>query len=371
MRKHYIFETMQINRTNKSILRIDQLTFTRFIAAVSIVIYHFGQEVVPFDHKTVSFIVAQANIGVSYFFVLSGFIMIIAYNRFPKLNAADYLKNRFARIYPLIILSLLPFVGALVLFPGKVSLGAIVLNLTTLQAWIPGYATVGNYPLWSLTVEIFFYMCFPFLLNKIYKKYPLNNIALLIVAIWAVTMVIQHVLLGNLSDSSAQSINFDIIYYFPPMHLNQFLIGNLAGLVIVNRQETSLKRYDVFILLSAAIIVLFFRYPFGINYHDGFLAWFFAAFIVLMSLNTGVITKVFSLKPLVFLGEISFALYVLQFPVFEITSTLIEKLHLTANANLIFYTCLGLLIAVSAFCHIFVELPLRNRIKSIRLKPVV
>jgi len=371
MRKHYIFETMQINQTDKSILRIDQLTFTRFIAAIAIVIYHFGQQAIPFNSGNIKFLVTQANIGVSYFFVLSGFIMIIAYNRFPKIDAVDYLRNRFARIYPLIILSLLPFIGALLLFPGKVSLGAIVLNLTTLQAWIPGYATVGNYPLWSLTVEIFFYICFPFLLNKIYKKYPLKNIVISIIAIWAVTMVIQHVLLNSVSNNGAQAFSSDIIYYFPPMHLNQFLIGNLAGLFVVAKQVSSGRRYDVFVLLSAAVIFLFLKYPFGINYHDGFLAWFFASFIIFLSLNTGIITKIFNLKPLVFLGEISFAIYVLQFPVFEITSTLIEKLHITANANLIFYICLGLLIAVSAFCHIFVELPLRNRIKAIRLKPVV
>lgn len=353
---------------NQHILRIDQLTFTRFLAAIAIVIFHFGPQVIPFNSESVNFLVTQANIGVSYFFVLSGFIMIIAYNKFPKINAADYLKNRFARIYPLIIVSVLPFFGALVLFPGKVSLGALLLNLTTLQAWIPGYATVGNFPLWSLTVEIFFYACFPFLLNRIYKKYSLKNISIAIGIVWLLTMLLQNYLLNTPLYKGALTRSFDVLYYFPPLHLNQFLIGNLAGLLVVNRQETSKKRYDVFVVLSAAIIVLFLKYPFGINYHDGFLAWFFAAFIVLLTLNTGIITKIFSLKPLVFLGEISFAIYVLQFPVFEISETILEKLKLATNENVIFYTCFVILLVVSAICHIFIELPLRNRIKNIRLK---
>lgn len=352
-------------------MRIDQLTFTRFVAAIAIVIYHFGQDITPFSADSISFLIAQANIGVSYFFVLSGFIMIVAYNRFAKINAADYLKNRFARIYPLIILSVLPFLGALFLFPDTISLSAILLNLSTIQAWIPGKATVGNFPLWSLTVEIFFYICFPFLFNKFYKKYSLKSIGITVFTIWCVTVFLQNYLLNSMFYKGEGTPGFDFLYYFPLLHLNQFLIGNLAGLWIVNREATSKNRYDIFVILLAAIIVLFLKYPFGINYHDGFLAWFFAAFIVLLSLNTGIITKIFSLKPLVFLGEVSFAIYMLQFPVFEISETIIEKLHLTTNSNVIFYICLGILLVASAICHIFIELPLRNKIKNIRFKPVL
>ena len=44
-------------------MRIEQLTFTRFVAAISIVIFHYGKDVPPFNY--LSFLFQQANIGVS------------------------------------------------------------------------------------------------------------------------------------------------------------------------------------------------------------------------------------------------------------------------------------------------------------------
>jgi hypothetical protein len=67
-------------------MRIEQLTFTRFIAAVAVVIFHFGREVFPFQHPILQPLVLSANIGVSYFFILSGFVMIIAYNKQPNID---------------------------------------------------------------------------------------------------------------------------------------------------------------------------------------------------------------------------------------------------------------------------------------------
>ena len=87
-------------------MRIEQLTFTRFLAAISIVIFHYGDQIFLFNNKYVQFIFGQANIGVSYFFILSGFVMIIAYNTNSKINFFQYLKNRLARIYPVYLFAI-------------------------------------------------------------------------------------------------------------------------------------------------------------------------------------------------------------------------------------------------------------------------
>lgn len=88
-------------------MRIDQLTFTRFIAAILMAIFHFEKESPLFNNSYLDFIIRKANIGVSYFFVLSGFVMIIAYSNQKKIYWKTYLKNRFARIYPIYFSSLL------------------------------------------------------------------------------------------------------------------------------------------------------------------------------------------------------------------------------------------------------------------------
>ncbi|WP_081663349.1 acyltransferase family protein [Flavobacterium subsaxonicum] len=351
-------------------MRLEQLTFTRFIAAIAIVIFHFGAQISLFNNGYVSFIREQANIGVSYFFVLSGFIMIVAYNRFNKIDTADYLKNRFARVYPLIAVSVIPFVMAYFLFPGTVTLTEIALNLSTLQAWIPGMATVGNYPLWSLTVEGFFYLCFPFLFNHFYKKYSIAKISVVVFIIWLVSLIVQNYFLNTPFYKGNVTPSHDLLYYFPVMHLNQFLIGNLAGLFFVSRTINTKRQYDIFVVIILAVLVLLLKYPVGLSYHNGFLALVFAPLIVVIAQNTGLITKLFCKKPLVFLGEISYAIYVLQIPVFETGTKLMEKFGITTNPSAIFCINFIILLVASAICHIYIELPLRNRIKNIRLKPV-
>jgi peptidoglycan/LPS O-acetylase OafA/YrhL len=60
-------------------MRAEQITFTRFFAALSIVVFHFGKNISPFNESSIKILFLQAHIGVSYFFLLSGFIMILAY----------------------------------------------------------------------------------------------------------------------------------------------------------------------------------------------------------------------------------------------------------------------------------------------------
>ena len=52
-------------------MRIEQLTFTRFIAALTIIIFHFARQVPPFDSAFLSDVVLKLSVGVSYFYLLS------------------------------------------------------------------------------------------------------------------------------------------------------------------------------------------------------------------------------------------------------------------------------------------------------------
>ena len=79
-------------------MKISQITFTRFIAAMAIVISHFNKDLFLYKIDYISNIFLKANVGVSYFFILSGFIMIVAYHRKGKIAYLDYYRNRFARI---------------------------------------------------------------------------------------------------------------------------------------------------------------------------------------------------------------------------------------------------------------------------------
>lgn len=353
-------------------MRLEQLTFTRFLAAVPIVIFHYGQNVYPFNLPALNIIFSQANIGVSYFFILSGFIMVVAYGNSGKLNPAEYFRNRFARIYPLVVVSVIPFLFAAVFLSGKSSLPDALLNLSTLQAWIPEKALAGNFPLWSITVEIFFYLCFPLLVNRFYSKYSLVKVICVITAIWLVSFFTQQFFIAHYKATGFTSVVSGLLYYFPVLHLNQFLVGNLAGLIFLKRQQTATGRFDLHIIVIVLILLLLLNYKLPVSYHNGFLAIVFAPLVFFLAANTELISKIFKTRLFVFLGEISFGIYMLQVPVFQIIDEIITALRLNLYMSMEsqFYFKLSLLIVVASFCYIYIEKPVRERIKAVRLKPV-
>lgn len=351
-------------------MRIEQLTFTRFIAGISIVIFHYGNGSYLFNNNFVQFIFQQANVGVSYFFILSGFVMIIAYNKKEEIKSVEYIKNRLARIYPVYVLAIF-LVLILSILSKNIDFEGFFLNLFMLQSWIPGKALSFNIPGWSLSVEFFFYAIFPFLFNSIYKKTNYKNTIIPIFLIWILSQIILHLFfLGNI-DSRFPLDQKDLLY-FPLLHLNEFLMGNLAGLYFVNRTNSTPKKYDLQILMVTLIIILVLRFPIGLIYHNGLLALLFIPLIILISLNDGVITTFFNNKTCVFLGEISFGIYILQNPVWLwISDYRLDKyFHIdkTEDFTLAFFIRLLSLLLLSSMSYVYFETPLRKKIKNIHFR---
>lgn len=142
-------------------MRLEQLTFTGFIAAISIVIYHFGLDVYPFNIGYINQVFSHANLGVSYFFVLSGFVLIIAYGNKDVIDFKIFIKNRLARIYPLYFLGIILSIFFSVIRL-DLNMNDLFLNLFVLQNWVSGTFYAINYPAWSICAEFFFYCSFPF-----------------------------------------------------------------------------------------------------------------------------------------------------------------------------------------------------------------
>lgn len=347
-------------------MRIDQITFTRFLAAMAIVVFHYGQNIFPFNDEFLAIVFMQANVGVSYFFLLSGFVMIIAYGQKTKINLFEYYKNRFARIYPVYLLALILFFYHV--YNARIDYYGLILNIFALQAWVPGKVLSFNIPGWSLSVEFFFYAIFPFLFNFFYnKKKYLLKCGIAIVLIWIGSQYLFTKLVSSTFYEGFPSKSHDIIHYFPLMHLNEFLMGNLAGLLFINKFSDKKRNYDLIVV--ALIIMLFYvlKFPHGYNFHNGLLAVIFVPLIIFLSLNTGIITKILKIKPLVFLGEISFGIYILQLPVWLFANMYFDFKGIV-DLSTRFYLFVILLIFISSISYFFIETPLRNQIKKIKLK---
>lgn len=352
-------------------MRINQITFTRFIAAVSIVIFHYGQNVKPFKNDYVSFIFKQAYLGVSFFFVLSGFVMIIAYSNKVTINFINFIVNRLARIYPIYILAVIMIFinnGFLYIDPKQT-----FYNIIMIQSWVPKNALSINYPSWSLSVELFFYICFPFLFNYLYKKIQLTYLTIFIILFWIISIVLYNLTITEFNIIKFPIYNKEELRYVPLFHLNEFLIGNLAGIYFIKYLRDKTKNYGIAIIFSLIILILALKYPSKLSFENGLLSLLFASIIILISLSNDKITQFLSRKFFVFLGEISFGIYILQAPVwFIFNNKKMEQLFgLTSDKNfdLSFYIRFLILIILSTVVYFFFEKPIRNFIKEKLIKP--
>lgn len=347
---------------------INQLTFTRFLAAVSIVIFHYGGEAIPFDGPIMKVLVENANIGVSYFFILSGFVMIIAYHsNNSRISYSKYYLNRFARIYPIYFLALASTTLLLFFHSGEFETKGFLLSLFLFQGWIPEYANCLNTPGWSLSVELLFYLLFPLIHNRLYRSLKFSYIVWSIILFWVVSQLVTNQLYYSDFYTGYPSESHSFIHYFPILHLNQFLIGNFIGLFYLKFNKKS--NYDLaIILLSLLLLFTILLKDFlalELNIHNGFMAIFFIPFIYLLALNQGRISNFFSNKYLIILGEISYGIYILQYPVYLVVYNLGESVNL--NASLLFYTYMCVLIFISYFVYKYVEIPVRFYLKQIKL----
>lgn len=340
-------------------MRIEQLTFTRFIAALGIVYFHFGHDTFFYKSKYSSHLLEQANVAVSYFFVLSGFVMAVAYNN-KTVSYGSYYASRFARIYPLFLFALLMFVAYQFIINIPVDFAEFLANFFVVQAWIPGYPLTLNFTGWSLSVEFFFYLTFPFFMNYVFKKFSFKNIFIGAVIFWIISQLIFSISLEYFY-SGFPSKSHDIIHFNPIMHLNEFLIG-IVGAYVYLRIKDRKHAYSwigIVVCALAFYFLLKYKLPY-INFHNGFLAVVFLPLIVFLALDKSLISKMLNLKPFVFLGEISYGIYILQVPVYLFSVFAFERLGISFSFN----RYVVVLILFSSFCYILIEKPLRDFINK-------
>jgi peptidoglycan/LPS O-acetylase OafA/YrhL len=335
--------------------KVDSLTSTRAFAAILVVIHHFGRDVFPFKRFPGFF--GNGNLAVSYFFVLSGFVMYNVYAD-KDLSYKDFIVKRVARIVPVYYLALLLFISLPILLhqlPNDFT-KQLFIHVLFLQAYIPGYALTLNGPAWTLSVEMFFYCLFPALL--LFQKKNNGGFIVSLIVLFICSQAIHlwystHKYL--LSDD-----NIDLVYFNPLIHLNQFLIGMAGGRFY---QKTKGKTNYVLmplLLLCALFLLIIFR-PENLSYQTGLIAPVFMLFIVSVAKND---PPILNIKPLVVLGEISYGIYILQVPVFAITNYMNSQ-YFQLRWGYFFYASLLLLILISFVSYYLIEKPLRKWISGV------
>ncbi len=351
------------------------LTSLRFLAAAYVMIYHYAP--IFFPKTSEGMVVPLGYTGVTFFFLLSGFIL--AYNyRGADLAAPQrrsfFYRARFARIWPTLLLGLAMHLPWLFNWASQepeplrsLMHSGIVLAPLGIHAWVPGAACSLDCPSWSVSAEVFFYALFPILLPLTLRDPARVGVATL--AFWTASVALCTLLwqaYGAGVPFSAPEpggvgpvLLAQFIKYFPVLHLPTFV----AGLLLFAFWERS--RWPVGFLLAGAsafailIVVLAPVIPGPILHNGMTMAAWAPLILACAAMRRGPLCT----APMIFLGKISFALYLLHIPVFAVLNT-VDRVAL--HGWLMGHPWVGVAVnglvslAAASLVHLVVEEPARR-----------
>lgn len=245
---------------------IPALTGVRAMAAYLVFISHFAYIFDEnFPHIVQRFL-GEFHIGVSIFFVLSGFLITFRYYNNFKIDKdwfKQYLKNRVARIYPMYaILTIAAFTYYFVTKDQSITKGSshpvalFFLNITFVRGFFYKFWDTGIAQGWSLTVEECFYFSAPliFLLATRYRKLFLQPLIITLTGIILV-LIFSHInfygFFGNFT--------FMFVFTFFGRCFEFFVGVQLARYVLKNGLERKTKfnfTYPAFIMIFVCVLVM-------------------------------------------------------------------------------------------------------------------
>ena len=359
------------NNKSKYLPSIDSL---RALAVLAVIIYHVDVNYLP-----------GGFLGVDLFFVLSGYLIssliIKEFRKTGTVNLYNFYIRRARRLLPAVYFMITVGLVVMVLFNEallrKSHLDAIFGYIYSSNWWyifhkLDYFDSFGAQSpfkhLWSLAIEEQFYMIFPllFLLVNGKKKskdgtYKLNKNFLYVVLGLILVSLIAHILLFDIN-------NISRIYFGTDTRAFSLLVGVVGAILYpmerlhskVTPQQNMI--YSVVSLASIATLITVMVYTSEYNtwlYRGGFLLVAILGLIVIISSGKQhtLMSKLLSFKPIVFIGKISYSLYLWHFPILVLTTPVSE----IGNPN-IFFVILRIVLtfAVAIVSYVFVETPIRK-----------
>lgn len=343
---------------------IKPLTSLRFLAALMIVFYHYF---IVFGAVKGWDFFGKFYLGVDFFFILSGFILLHVYSESlltNKFNIKSFYIKRLAKIYPVHLF--LTAVAAFLVFSTKGftedSWKHLLSHILLVHGWGIEKGLGYNMPSWSVSAEWFAYLLFPFL-SALFLKFRQHSLILL------GGSVLLFVLMWL---SSSFWVDRPLTHWTYDFSCIRILPEFLMGMAIYNfmREKASCKYAQTTLLLSLIVSagLIVFQAP------DFITVLSFAVLIyVAASLNAngcGWSFRVLSCKPFTWLGEISYCLYMVHQILFiQIMNWWLKDIASIFGRDMGFYVVLpalyvGLTIVSAAVLYYVIERPARTLITS-------
>lgn len=345
------------NQTAISNSRIDSIQALRGIAALMVVIFHLMTPSAIDKYIVVSKAFSNGHIGVDIFFIISGFIMVLSTRLITGglISSYDFFVKRFFRIWPLYLIATIAW-STYYYSHGWTS---EIVNSEIIKSifFIPKDGTPFYAVGWTLDIEIIFYLIFA--ISILFGKYRWIYIFITAFLIY-LTKDAQPQITENIAYYS-KSWSHIISRIFNP-HFLEFYTGIVVGLIYPKLKLIN-KNISIAIILVCASFFLW-QYSVEFNGYNGFYGWGIGCtslFLAVVIYGEHFKTPKF----LVWLGTISYSLYLLHTIVYHALRITIDRILGSGYTSGLgyFIFSLSIILVISWASQIYIENKLSNFIK--------
>lgn len=308
------------------------LTGLRFLAAFYVFVFHLDMPMrTPLTYLPwrVEAVIQQGRLGVTVFFVLSGFLLTyrhLADFSTPGSKGLGYylafMYKRLARIYPVFLAGLLICLGISWCQGSLPHLVIVLLSATFTQTYFPSVAMQWyDMGTWSVANEMFFYLLFPLALPLLLRiRRPAVLVGLL------AATVLFGTALGVVLWQRPDLLPYQLVYSFPPSRFPEFLAGMLGGLLLFRfRWRAPAWAAAGLLVLTAGYLAFVGPLVAGTLLHNWVvLPTLLVLLNVLAQLRQNSLFAWLGSQPLEYLGRISYSFYIAQHPLVFILDPLLK-----------------------------------------------
>ena len=298
----------------------------RAIAVISVIFYHADNSINNLK------ILSGGFVGVDIFFVISGFlitsIILKELNNTGSFSFKDFYKRRIKRIIPVLLLvfvTTFPFIW-LFFIPSSFidfskSLFSSLFFVSNHHFYLSGelYDTENSLlkPLlhtWSLSIEEQYYIIFPLVFTVVFKFFK-NHLLKVFVLLFLISFLSMIYIFQK--NESLAFFSFFTRFW-------ELLLGSITAILYTQKKKITNFHHNIYSILGLIMIIFsifFYNDSTKSPYIPTLLPVLGTSLIIYFNNENGFVYKILSLKYLVFLGLLSYSLYLWHYPVFSIGRT--------------------------------------------------
>jgi len=323
--------------------RVTELDALRGVAALGVLFYHYfihydtlyGQ-VTPLDWPF-----EVGRYGVHLFFMISGFVIFMTLERTQ--HAFDFVVSRISRLFPaywvamLITLVFVHFGG----LPGQeVSTPDVFINLTMLSDFFNAQHVDGSY--WTLQVELFFYI-------QMFFWFVVGGLAhiRLIIGCWLLLAAVYGI---------EARFGVQLSYTLREILIVRYIPFFAAGILLYRTYDSRDRAWQTLLLLCACVL-------------STWLVWSWREALAIALFSVIFLAVIFrkarflSWQPFLFLGTVSYTLYLLHQNIGFIIISKLESAGLSPGLSI--FLALGIVLILASLLTLIIEKPAMRGIRRV------